>query len=129
MVRDILEEKLDSLTSPSRSQLTGEESSKTLQSPLSKPTLKIVQMANREEVIDDNEEWVDRREPRVQPNTRLGRRELRIFNGREDPTRFLARYSLACRANNEGAPKYLLRIFSLALASNAADWFLDMDVP
>ena len=60
MVRDILEEKLDSLTSPSRSQLTSEESSKTLQSPLSKPTPKIAQMANREEVIDDNEEWVDR---------------------------------------------------------------------
>jgi hypothetical protein len=86
-------------------------------------------MANREELIDDNEEWVDRREPRVQPNTRIGRRELSIFNGREDPTRFLARYSLACRANNEGAPEDLVRIFPLALAGTAADWFLDMDVP
>ena len=65
LVRDLLEEKLDSLTSPSRSQLTCEGSSKTLQSPLSKPTPKIAQMANREEVIDDNEEWVDRREHRV----------------------------------------------------------------
>ena len=92
MVRDILEEKLDSFTSPSRIQLMSEESSKTLQSPLLKPTPKIAQMANREEVIDDNEEWVDRREHRVQPNTRIGRRELSIFNGREDPTRFRARY-------------------------------------
>ena len=51
LVRDLLEEKLDSLTSPSRSQLTCGESSKTLQSPLSKPTPKIAQMADREEVI------------------------------------------------------------------------------
>ena len=86
-------------------------------------------MANREEVIDDNEEWVDRREARIQPSTRIGRRELPIFNGREDPTRFLARYSLACRANNEGAPEDLVRIFPLALAGTGADWFLDMDVP
>jgi len=53
---------------------------------------------------------------------------LPIFNSREDHTRFLARYSLACRANNEGAPEDLVRICPLALACTAADWFLDIDV-
>ena len=60
LVREIIEENLDSLNSPSRSQLTCEGSSKALQSPLSKPTPKIPKMADREEVINDNEEWVDR---------------------------------------------------------------------
>jgi hypothetical protein len=53
-------------------------------------------MIDREEVVDDNEEWIERQEPRVQGSTRIGRRELPIFNSREDPIRFLARYSLAC---------------------------------
>ena len=86
-------------------------------------------MADREEVVDDNEEWVEIREPRAHASTRVGRGELPIFNGKEDPTRFLARYSLACRANNEGAPKDLVRIFPLALAGTTGDWFLDMDIP
>ena len=60
IVRDILEEKLDSLALPSRSQLTCGESSIKLQSPLSKPNPKTAQMADREEVVDDNEEWVER---------------------------------------------------------------------
>ena len=56
LVRDILEEKLDCLTSPSRSQLTCEGNSSNLQSPLSKPNPKPPKMADREEVVDDNEE-------------------------------------------------------------------------
>ena len=60
-------------------------------------------------------------------NFRVGRRELPIYNGREDPARYLARYKLACRANNEGSGIDLLRLFPLALVGTAADWFLDMD--
>ena len=84
--------------------MTCEGTTSTLQSPLSKPHLKTPRMADREEVVDDHAEWIERREPRVHASTRVGRRELPIFNDKEDPTRFLARYSLACRANNEGAP-------------------------
>ena len=79
------------MASPSRSQLTCKGTSSTLQSPLSKPNPKPPRMVDREVVVDDNEEWVKRREPRVHASTRVGRRELPIFNGREDPTRFLAR--------------------------------------
>jgi len=79
-------------------------------------------MVDQEEVIDDNEEWVYRREHGTQPNTRIGRRELPIFNGRDDPTRFLARYCLTCQANNEGAPEDFVRIFPLALAGTVANW-------
>jgi len=46
----------------------------------------------------------------------VGGRELLIFNGKEDPTRFLARYSLECTAKNEGALEDLFRIIPLALA-------------
>ena len=56
-------------------------------------------------------------------NFRVGRRELPIYNGREDP----ARYKLACRANNEGSGIDLLRLFPLALVGTTTDWFLDMD--
>jgi len=56
------------------------------------------------------------------------RRELLIFNGKEDPSRFLARYSLACRANNEGAPEDLFRIIPLALARTTTNLFQDMVV-
>jgi len=55
IVRDILEENVDSLASPSRSQLTCGESSTKLQSPLSNPNPKVAKMADREEVVDDNE--------------------------------------------------------------------------
>ena len=117
------------MVSSSQSQLTCEGPSSTLQSPLTKPYLPTPKMADREEVVDDNEEWVERREPRVHASTRVGRRELSIFNGKEDPTKLLARYSLACRANNEGALEDLVRIFPLALAGTTTDWFLDMDIP
>jgi len=86
-------------------------------------------MVDREEVMIDNNEWQDMRDRRANASTMVGRRQLPIFNGREDPTRFLARYYLACRANNEGAPDDLVRIFPLALTGIATDWFLDMDVP
>jgi len=85
-------------------------------------------MAYREEVVSDNEEWIERREPITNASTMVGRRELPNFNGREDPTRFFTRYSLVCRANNEGAVD-LVSIFPLALIGTLANWFLDMDIP
>ena len=71
----------------------------------------------------------ERRDHRGNASTRIDRREFPIYNGREDPTRFLARYTLACIANNEEAPHDLVRIFPLALIGSATYWFLDMDVP
>ena len=41
--------------------------------------------------------------------------------------RYLARYKLACRANNEGSGADLIRLFPLALTGPATDWFLDME--
>ena len=35
-------------------------------------------------------------------NFRVGHRELPIYNGREDPARYLAWYKLACRAKTKG---------------------------
>jgi hypothetical protein len=74
---------------------------------------------------DEEEEENPFRAPRyTRPG---GRRDLPTYNGREDPARYLAKYQLACRANNEGAGHDLLRLFPLALTGVAADWFLDMD--
>jgi len=129
LVRDILEEILDSLDLPSKSQLTFEETSSSQHSSSSKPNPNTPKMVDREEVMIDNDEWQDRRDRRVNASTMVGRRELPIFNGREDPTRFLARYSSTCQTNNEGAPDDLVRIFPLALTGTSTNWFLDMDVP
>ena len=74
---------------------------------------------------DEEEEEGPFRAPRyTRPG---GRHDLPTYNGREDPARNLARYKLACRANNEGAEHDLLRLFPLALTGVAVDWFLDMD--
>ena len=94
---------MDSLASPSKSQLTFEEipsqpSSSTKPNPRT-PN----KMAEREEVVvEDVDEFQERRDRRANASTKIGRRESPIYNGREDPTRFLARYTLACRANNKG---------------------------
>ena len=120
---------MDSLALPSKSQLTFEEIP-SQHSSSSKPNPKTPsKMADREKtIIEDIDEWKDRRDRRANASTRVGRRELPIFNGREDPTRFLVRYSLACRAN-EGAPDDLAKIFPLALIGTTTNWFLDMDAP
>ena len=74
---------------------------------------------------DDEEEENPFRAPRY---TRSGgRRDLPTYNGREDPARYLAKYQLACRANNEGVGHDLLRLFPLVLTGVVVDWFLDMD--
>jgi len=65
LAKDILEEKLDSLASPSKSQLTFEETSPSQQSPLSKPNPNTPKMADREDVMIDNDEWQDRRDRRA----------------------------------------------------------------
>ena len=56
-----------------------------------------------------------------------GRRDLPTYNGREDPIRYLVRYKLACRANNEGTGADLIKLFPLALTGTVVDWFLDME--
>ena len=86
-------------------------------------------MADREEiVVEDVDEWQDRRDHRANVSTRIGRIELPIYNGREDPTRFLARYTLARKANNKGAQDDLVRKFPSALIGIAVEWFINMDV-
>ena len=118
-VRDILEESLDSQPRTLEGQIP--ETSIELQEPSSSSTARPhtppIEMDEFDRIpIDD------------QPaNFRVGRRELPIYNGREDPARYLARYKLACRANNEGSGVDLLWLFPLALVGTTADWFLDMD--
>ena len=128
LVRDILDEKLDFLASPSKSQLTFEETSPQ-QISSSKHNPNTPKMVDREEAVIDNDEWQDRRDRKANASTRVGRREFPIFNRREDPTRFLAPYYLACQDNNEGAPNDLVMIFPLALNGTSTYWFLDMYVP
>ena len=107
------------LGTPSQySQVENPEQSKGTSSNL--PPTPPLNMDERREREDDNEVF-----PR---NVRVGgRRDLPTYNGREDPTRYLARYKLACRANNEGLGVDLLWLFPLALTGSAADWFLDME--
>ena len=85
---------MDTLASPSKSQLTVEEI-QSQPSSSTKPNPKTPsKMADREEVVvEDVDEWQDRRDRRANACTRIGKRELPIYNGREDPTRFLARYT------------------------------------
>jgi len=54
--------------------------------------------------VEDKEMEQEKRENRG--STRFGQRDLPIYNGREYSTRFIARYPLACRANNEDALEY-----------------------
>ena len=92
MVRDLIEARLESETdNPSGVSREGTpklgECSRNDQTT---PT-----MSNRVEMEDEHEF-----RPRT---TRVGgRRDLPTYNGREDPIRYLARYKLACIANNEG---------------------------
>ena len=71
-------------------------------------------MSDRLEMEDENE---------FRPRTMRvgGKRDLPTYNGREDPIRYLSRYKLACRANNEGTGADLIRLFPLALIGIAAD--------
>ena len=119
-VRDFLEESLDHQEEALKGQhlepIIEEESSPSSSTTrIHTPHSEMDRIGNRRPIDD-------------QPvNYHVGRRELPIFNGREDPARFLARYTHACRANNEGSGVDLLRLFPLALIGIAADWFLDMD--
>ena len=94
-VRDILEESLDFQEEtlegqPLESIIEPQESSSSSTTRPHTPPFEMDPFGDRIPIDD-------------QPaNFRVGRRELPIYNGREDPTRYLARYKLACRANNEG---------------------------
>ena len=52
--------------------------------------------------MSDRIEMEDENEFRPQTMRVGGRWDLPTYNGREDPIRYLARYKLACKTNNEG---------------------------
>jgi len=86
-------------------------------------------MTKREQevVIEDEGGMQERRDHGG--STRIARRDLHICNFKEDPNRFLERYTLACRANNEGGNTNQVRLFPLALIGFIVNWFLNMDMP
>lgn len=119
---------MDCLTSPSKSQLSFEEIPSQSSSSSKPPHHTPSKMVDREEaVVDDEVEIQERRDHKG--STTIGRSDFLIYNRREDPSRFLAWYTLAWRSNNEGAKANLIRLFPLALIGVATNWFLNMDTP
>ena len=89
-VRDVLEEILDyqeeALEGPHLEPIIEQEGSPSSSTTRThNPRSKMDQMGDRRPIDDQL------------ANFHVGRRELPIYNGREDPARYLARYKLACR--------------------------------
>jgi hypothetical protein len=125
LVRDLLEARLETDSNNPRSETLEETSGLTEGNSSNQIPTPPLNMDDRRERDDEEEENPFRAPRYTRPG---GRRDLPTYNGREDPARYLAKYQLACRANNEGVGHDLLRLFPLALTGVATDWFLDMDV-
>ena len=105
LVRDLLEARLETDSNNPRSETLEETSGLTEGNSSNQIPTPPLNMDERRERDEEEEENPFRAPRYTRPG---GRRDLPTYNGREDLARYLARYKLACKANNEGVGPDLL---------------------